>query len=71
MSVIPAIQKVEIGRIMVQGQPGQKVRHPPHLNKKAMHGGSNLLSQQRRRPKVERSQFEVSPRQKFKTLPEK
>jgi hypothetical protein len=44
MWAIPASWEMEIGRIMVQGQPAKILRRP-HLNKQARHGGTYLQSQ--------------------------
>jgi hypothetical protein len=45
MPVIPATQKVEIGRIAVGGQPRQKAQETPLNQEKARHGVMHLSSQ--------------------------
>jgi hypothetical protein len=42
--VIPTTWEVEIGRIPVQGQPGQRVSKTPSQPIKAVHGGAHLPS---------------------------
>jgi hypothetical protein len=45
MLAILVTWEADIGRIMVQGQPGQKVHEMPFQQKKAGHGGMHLSSQ--------------------------
>jgi hypothetical protein len=45
MPVILATQEVEIEKIMVQDQPGQKVYNTPSQPKKAGHSDMHLSSQ--------------------------
>jgi hypothetical protein len=44
MTIILNIHKAEIWRIMIQGQPGQKVNETPISTKKGRYGGAYLPS---------------------------
>jgi hypothetical protein len=70
MPEIPATQKVQIGRIAVQGQPGQKVRAIPILAQKA---GVVVCSCNPRYAggKSRRIRVQAGPGKKHERLPEK